>query len=90
MASESAGLGLGSLLTTFALGAAVGATIALLTAPGSGAETRERLKRKGLDLGKSLQDLPESMRKAGSRAVQAGQAAFDQSRGEVARATDIS
>ncbi len=90
MASESAGFGLGSLLTTFVLGAAVGATIALLTAPGSGAETRERLKKTGLDLGKSLQDIPEALRRAGSRAVQAGQAAFDQSRGEVARAVDIS
>ena len=48
MASESAGLGLGSLLGTFVLGAAVGATIALLTAPGSGAETRERLKSKAM------------------------------------------
>ena len=90
MASESAGLGLGSLLGTFVLGAAVGATIALLTAPGSGAETRKRLKSTALDLGKSLQDLPETMRRAGSRAVKAGQVAFDQSRGEVTHAADIS
>lgn len=83
MASESAGPGLGSLLTTFVLGAAVGATIALLTAPGSGAETRSRLKGKALDLGKT-------MRKAGSRAVNAGQLAFEQARGELPRGVEIS
>ena|SRR5215472_1768139 len=32
---------------TFLLGAAVGATVALLTAPASGARTRKRLARKG-------------------------------------------
>lgn len=90
MASESAGIGLGSLLTTFVLGAAVGATIALLTAPGSGAETRERLRSKALDLGKSLNDLPDTLRRAGSRAVNASQLAFDQARGEAARGIEIS
>jgi gas vesicle protein len=90
MTSESNGRGFGPILGTFVLGAAVGAVIALLTASRSGRETRERLKSKALDLGKTLQDLPDTMRKAGTRAVKAGHAAFDQARDEVVRGADNS
>jgi gas vesicle protein len=40
------GIGAGSILVAFALGAAVGAAIALLTAPASGRETREVVSRR--------------------------------------------
>jgi gas vesicle protein len=90
MTSEGNGHGFGSILGTFVLGAAVGAAVALLTAPRSGRETRARLKDKALDLGKTLQDLPDTMRKAGSRAVKAGHAAFDQARAEAAPGPDNS
>lgn len=43
-------------LGAFALGAAVGATIALLTAPRSGAETRDQLRQQARDLGDRAQD----------------------------------
>lgn|SRR5579871_6273734 len=53
----------GDRTTFFLLGAAVGATVALLTAPASGARTRRRLLRKGeqaadylIDAGKDLVD----------------------------------
>jgi len=85
MTSERSGYGFGSFLGTFVLGAAVGATVALLTAPGSGSDTRKRLKSAALDLGKSLEKVPDTIRRAGSRAMQAGQAAFDQARDEVVR-----
>ena len=90
MTSEGNGYGIGSFLGTFVLGAAVGAAVALLTAPRSGRETRERLKSKALDLGKTLQDLPDTMRKAGARAAKAGHTAFDQARDEVVRGADNS
>jgi len=90
MTSEGNSYGIGSFLGTFVLGAAVGAAIALLTAPRSGRETRERLKNKALDLGKTLQDLPDTMRKAGSRAINAGHTAFDQARAEVVHGSDNS
>jgi gas vesicle protein len=85
MTSESNGPGLGSILGTFVLGAAVGAAIALLTAPRSGRETRERLKSKARDLGKTLDGVPDALRKAGTSAVSAGQAAFDRIRDDVTR-----
>ena len=88
MTSESHGFTLGSFLGAFVLGAATGATIALLTAPRSGRETRERLKSASNDLGKTMERLPDAIRRAGSRAVKAGQVAFEQARDEVTRGAD--
>jgi len=83
MTSESRASGLGWYLGAFALGAAAGVTIALLTAPRSGRETRERLKSAALDLEKTVERGPDAIRRAGAKAVKAGQAAFEQARDEV-------
>lgn len=83
MTSESRVNGLGWYLGAFALGAAAGVTITLLTAPRSGRETRERLKSATLDLEKTVERGPGAIRRAGAKAVKAGQAAFEQPRDEV-------
>ena len=90
MSYENGGYGLGAFLGAFVLGAAAGATIALLTAPRSGRETRERLKGASSDLGQTLQRVPGAIRRAGSRAVKAGQEAFEQARDEATRGSDHS
>jgi gas vesicle protein len=90
MAHENMTGGAGSLLTAFVLGAAAGAAIALLTAPRSGRETRAQLKDVALDLKKKIEHAPDSIRKAGASAMKAGQAAYEQARGEIARGSDIS
>jgi len=90
MTPESNGNGLGSFLGAFVLGAAAGATIALLTAPRTGRETREKLKGHLSDLGETIDRVPGEIGKAGSRAVKAGQAAFEQARSEVTRGSDHS
>ena len=90
MTPESHGNRLGSFVGAFVLGAAAGATIALLTAPRSGRETRERLKGTLLDLGETIEPVPGAIRRAGSRAAKAGQAAFVQARDEVTRGSDHS
>jgi len=90
MTSDSHGFGLGSFLGAFVLGAAAGATMALLTAPRSGRETRERLKGTAFDLRETIERVPGAIRRAGSRAVKAGQEAFEQTRDQVARSTDHS
>jgi gas vesicle protein len=85
MTPENHGNGLASFVSAFVLGAAAGATIALLTAPRSGREARKRLKGTSFDLGKTIERVPGAIRRAGSRAVKAGQAAFEQARDEIAR-----
>ncbi len=90
MTPESTGNRLGSFLGAFVLGAATGAAIALLTAPRSGRETRERLKGTLADLEENIERVPGAIRKAASRAVKAGQVAFEQARDEVARGADHS
>jgi gas vesicle protein len=83
MTSERGANGFGGYLGAFVLGAAAGVTIALLTAPRSGSETRERLKSAALDLEKTVERGAGAIRKAGVKAVKAGQAAFEQARVEV-------
>ena len=90
MTSESRVSGFGWYLGAFVLGAAAGVTITLLTAPRSGRETRERLKGTSFDLGETIERVPGAIRRAGSRAVKAGQAAFEQARDEVTRGSDQS
>jgi len=90
MTPDSHGNGLGSLLGAFVLGAAAGATIALLTAPRPGRETRERLKGTLSDLAEAVERAPGAIRGAGSRAVKAGRAAFEQARDETTRGSDHS
>jgi gas vesicle protein len=48
-----------STITAFAIGAAVGAGIALLLAPQSGKETREMIAKKGQDLADGAKKLVE-------------------------------
>jgi gas vesicle protein len=65
MSSDYGGHGFGSFLGMFAVGAAAGAAIALLTAPRSGRETRARLKGAALKMGEKLQQVPGALQKAG-------------------------
>ena len=83
MTSESHVDGFGRYLSAFVLGAAAGVAITLLTAPRSGRETRERLKRAALDLEKTVERGPGAIRRAAAKSVKAGQAAFEQARDEV-------
>lgn len=90
MASENQNISIGSFLTAFVLGATAGATIALLTAPRSGRETRAQLKDVALDLKQTLERAPATIQRAGARAMKAGQAAYQQARGEIAPTTNHS
>lgn len=66
----------GSVLFAFLTGAAVGAAVAYLTAPGSGREIREGVRRSlrgGYDRATSL---PEAVRRAASQAGRAARETF--------------
>ena len=71
MAHDNLTRGYGSLLGAFLLGATAGATVALLTAPRSGRETRAQLRSAALDMKKKMERAPEAIGAAGVRAVKA-------------------
>jgi hypothetical protein len=83
MISDGRVNGFGWYLGAFVLGAAVGGTIALLAAPRTGRETRERLKKRAIDLQKTVEQVPGTMQRAAARAVKAGQVAFESGRDEL-------
>jgi len=83
MSSESRVNGFGWFFSAFVLGATAGAAIALLTAPRSGRETRERLKKSASDLQKTMRHVPGTIQRAAERAVKAGQVAFEHARDDV-------
>jgi gas vesicle protein len=64
------------LILAFLGGAAVGAAAALLAAPGSGAETRDHLKRWGKDAQDVAGRVPNALRDAATRAAEAAKEAF--------------
>jgi len=78
MNSDNAGGGFGSFLSTFIMGAAAGAAVALLTAPRTGRDMRTRLKGAARGMGERMQQIPDAVQNDGAKAVKAGQAALDQ------------
>ncbi len=73
--------GLGMLL----LGLAIGAGAALLMAPASGAETRERLQRESRRAGRKVRDLTDALTDGVTEGVERSRSAFD---AQVDRARD--
>lgn len=86
--NSSGSSNLGATLFGFALGAVVGAGLALLLAPESGKKTRERLastaQRLGKSAGETFDQARETVAEFGSdakSAIKAGQEAFSQELG---------
>lgn len=66
------------LILAFLAGTAAGAAAALLAAPGSGAETRETLRRWGKDAQDKAGRVPNALREAATRAAEAARDAFQE------------
>ena len=66
------------LILAFLAGTAAGAAAALLAAPGSGAETRETLRRWGRDAHDKAGRVPYALRDAAMRAAEAAREAFQE------------
>jgi gas vesicle protein len=77
--SETRGFNGTHMLITLLVGAAAGATIALLTAPRSGRETRQALQDWGREVRDRAVRLPHAVRHASERATHAGKEAFRES-----------
>jgi gas vesicle protein len=67
------------LLIAFTTGAVAGATVAYLTAPRSGKETRAALQHWAQDARNRASRLPHAVREAVGRGSQAGKEAFSES-----------
>jgi gas vesicle protein len=67
----------GGVFTAFILGAACGAVAALLTAPQTGAETREQVRDFTRMAGRKARNIPFELQGAWRRAVDAARSAFD-------------
>ena len=78
--SENGGSRSGGLLTAFAVGAAVGAGIALLFAPQSGKDTRDMLADKGRELRGRAKGALEEGRSHLAAAVEGGKEAMREER----------
>ena len=59
-------------------GAAVGATVALFTAPSSGRDTRRKLKQKSGELARNVSRVASATQEACKKATVAGKEAFTQ------------
>jgi gas vesicle protein len=77
MATEN-NWGGGSVFTAFIVGAACGAVAALLTAPQTGAETREQVREFTRVTGRKARNIPFELQGAWRRAVDAARSAFDE------------
>lgn len=64
------------LILAFLLGAAAGATVALLTAPQSGRETRDRIKDLARGAADDAKRVPSTLSDAYGRAARAAREAF--------------
>ena len=96
MAAHEGGSGSSShMLMAFAVGAAVGAVVALLYAPASGEETRRQIRRKARNTRNRVTDLTEDLKTGGrdflarqrehvEAAVERGREVFERARREPA------
>ena len=75
--SNDAGMSTGGILVAFVAGAAVGAAVALLYAPGAGEETRRKLAEKARE-----------GRDQAARAFEQGKAAYGKARAAAATASE--
>lgn len=59
MANDCNGSGFGSVFLAFVMGAAIGGGLALLGAPNSGQETRDKLKKVGEDFREKIREITD-------------------------------
>jgi len=78
MTSESNVKGVEWYLGAFALGAAAGIAVTLLTAPRTGRETREQLMRVARGMQATAEQASSAIQSATNTAVNAGRTAFEQ------------
>jgi gas vesicle protein len=88
MGQEERGFSTGSVLLAFFLGGLVGAGIALLTAPKSGQETREQIKRLADEAKQKADVYIEDIKDKASTIVEKGKELIEKEKGVISAAID--
>lgn len=78
----------GSIMFSFLLGGIVGAGLALLLAPMSGAETRRKITEASEDLKHKAEDLSRQARSSVESAIERGREVFEEKKSTVASAIE--
>ncbi|GAB4418735.1 MAG: YtxH domain-containing protein [Thermodesulfovibrionales bacterium] len=82
------GYSAGSILLSFLLGGLVGAGVALLLAPKSGAETRQRIKELAEDVTEKAEDYAEQVKGRVKSTVERGKDFFQQKKSIITTAVE--
>jgi len=80
MADDYRGAGCGSIFLSFVMGAAIGGGLALLTAPRSGQETRDKVRELSDDVRERVKKIAEEAEARIKEVIEEGQEAIEEKR----------
>lgn len=88
MKHEEGGYGTGPLIFSFFLGGLIGAGVALLFAPKSGKETREKIKELAVEAKEKVEDVVEQVKGKATSAVEKGKGLYEEKKSIVTTAIE--
>jgi len=88
MATDCNGSGFGSVFLAFVMGAAIGGGLALLNAPGSGEETRDKLKKMGEDFREKIKEITEEAEARIKETIEDGKESLEERRDMIKSAVE--
>ncbi|MEZ0329014.1 MAG: YtxH domain-containing protein [Dissulfuribacterales bacterium] len=86
--NENCSSSIGGLFAAFLVGGIVGAAVAVLFAPRSGEETREKLREKAAILKENMEDMARDVRDKTYQAVEKGRELLEEQKGRFSSAID--
>lgn len=86
--NENCSSSLGGLFAAFLVGGIVGAAAAVLFAPRSGEETREKLREKAAILRENMEDMARDVKDKTYQAVEKGKGLLEEQKGKLSSAID--
>jgi gas vesicle protein len=88
MAHEDSGHNAGSIILSFFIGGLVGAGVALLLAPRSGRETRERIRGLADEVKEKAGEVAEQVKERATTALEKGKEVLEEKKSVIAKAIE--